>query len=107
MQAGKVSNHPLAVVLFPVKWSAPLFAIHGFPAFGKPPVKVLITTVLYEFEKVAIADRSFIERVVLQKDLVRRLLVIECEVVRTVRPRAVVADSKQSAFNLGHARDLR
>src|SRR6476619_5203349 len=34
MQAGEVANHPLVVVLFPVKRRTPAVAINHFPAFG-------------------------------------------------------------------------
>src|SRR5699024_2844826 len=103
MEAAEVSNHPLAVVQFPVHRRAPLFAVDCCPSFRKPPAEVLITAVVDEFEKVAVADWSFVERVVLEEDLMPRLLIIECEVVRTVRARAVVTNSKKSTLNLSHA----
>ena len=81
MQTSEVANHPLVVVQFPVKRRAPLFAIDNFPAFGKPPAKVLITAVADELEKVAVADQRAVERVVLQENLVRRLFVVESEIV--------------------------
>jgi len=77
MQAGKVANHPFAVLQFPVKRRAPLFAIDCFPAFGKPPAKVFVATLVDKFEKVAVADRGFVDREVMDENLVRWLFVVE------------------------------
>ena len=81
MKTGKISNHPLAVVELPVKRCAPVFTIDGFPAFGKPPAEVFISAVLNEREKVSDADRSFIDREVLEEHLMRRLFIVERELV--------------------------
>src|SRR6185503_15036730 len=103
MQTGEVANHPLAVVQLPVKRRAPLLVIYCRPAFGEPPAEVLIAAVVDEFEKVAVADRGFVERVVPEEDLVRRLLVIKCEVVGTRSARVVIAQPEQPAFDFRDA----
>src|SRR5688500_523516 len=77
MKTGKVSNDPFAVVEFPVKRCAPVFAVDGLPAFRKPPAKVFVTTVVNELKEIPIADRSFIDREVPKKHLVCRLFVVE------------------------------
>src|SRR5689334_19268231 len=100
MQTGKVANHPFVIVQLPIKRRAPLFAIDCFPAFGKPPVKVLIATVVDEFEKVAVADGSFVDQEVLDEDLVLRFLVVERKWSRARSVSAVVAEPDQSTFDL-------
>src|SRR6185437_2275874 len=81
METAEVSNHPLALVQFPVKRRAPSLGVDCCPTFGKPPAEVLITAVVDEFEKIAVADWSFVDGVILQEDLMRGLLVIESEIV--------------------------
>ena len=81
VQSGEVTNHPLAVKLLPIKWRLPVFAIDRCPAFGKPPAKVLITTVADKREIVAVRDGRAIKRVVHEENLVRGLFVVESEVV--------------------------
>src|SRR6266849_2465745 len=113
MKSGKVANHPLVVVEFPVKRRAPLFTIHRFPAFGKPPAKILIAIVANELKKIAIAHQRAVDTEILQEDLMRRLFIVESEVVvrRTLDfglwtlDLVSVAKPKQSACNLCHALD--
>src|SRR5882672_8007198 len=81
MQTGKIANQPLAVVQFPVKWSAPRVAINNFPAFRKPPAKILVTTIAEKLQIVAVADQRAVEGVVLKENPVRGLFVVEGEVV--------------------------
>src|SRR6185503_1798056 len=84
-ETGKVSDHPLAVMEFPVKRCLPVFAFDCFPAFGKPPAEVLISTVADEFEKVTVGHEGFIEREIA----------------------SVVTQRKQSSLDLCHTVNLR
>src|SRR6266849_5796318 len=83
-----------------------------------PPAKILIAAGVDEFEIVAIADRCAINQEVLQKNFVRRFLVVESEIVVFGVRRLVAAFSngalphgrataptefEQSAFNFRHA----
>src|SRR5687768_16912929 len=61
MQTGKVSNHPLAVVFFPVKRCLPLLLFDCFPTFGEPPAKVLIRAVAHELEELTVCYRGFVD----------------------------------------------
>src|SRR5467141_2480439 len=81
MQAGKVANHPLTLVQFPVEGRPPLLASDDFPAFGKPPTKVLITAGAHKLKKVAVAIQGAVNGEVLPEHLMRRLLVVESEIV--------------------------
>ena len=122
MQTGKITNHPFAILLFPVKRRSPVLLIHFLPAGGMPPAKILITTVVHEFKIVAITHGRTIDEKVFEKDLVVWLLIVECKVV--TEPRAVarslrvliegpvatargsvtyfITKLKQSALNLHH-----
>src|ERR1700752_941576 len=91
---------------FPVKRRPPLFAIDRFPTFGKPPTKVLIATIVNELEKVADTDRGFVDCEVLEENLMRGFLVVECKLVGT-RTQPFVANLEQSTFDPRHAHDLR
>src|SRR5262249_31019758 len=101
VKTGKISNQPLAVVQFPVKRRLPMFAFDSFPAFRKPPAKVLIAAVAHEFEKLAIGDQCAIDREVWYEDAMRRLLVIESKTA------AFMAEAKHAAFDLSHAFHFR
>ena len=109
LQSGKTANHPITVVQFPVKRRAPFFPVDRFPALGKPPAKILIAVILYELEKIAVAHRRPIKGVILEEDLMRGLLVIESEVVKTLDFGLWILDfvpeaqPKESAFNFSHA----
>src|ERR1041385_1558602 len=103
MQPGEVANHPFAVVQLPVKRCAPLFAIDRFPAFGKPPAKVLIAAVVDEFEKLAVADWRFVDGEVLDENLVRRFLVVKGEWGFVL----IISKPDEAASDVGHAFNLR
>src|SRR5215470_9996787 len=62
MQAMKIADHPLTVPQLPVKRRPPLLPIHGLPAFAQPPTIIVVTAVVHEFEKLAVADRSAVNR---------------------------------------------
>src|ERR1051325_11804796 len=79
MQSGKVTNHPLTVVLFPVQRRLPMLRVDPFPTGCMPPAKVLIAAVLNEFEVIANTHRRAIDREVFQENLVCGLLVIPRE----------------------------
>src|SRR5712692_268435 len=93
-----------------------------------PPAKILIAAGVDEFEIVTVADRRAINQKVLQKNFVRRFLVVESEIVvfgvrrlvaafpngalpygRANAPlvtptrRGSVTEFEQSAFNFRHA----
>src|SRR5260370_33672007 len=87
METGKVANHPLGVVVFPIKRRAPLFLIDFLPASRMPPTKILIAAGIYEFAIVGVTHRSPIDQEVFKENLVLRLFVVEGEVV--TEPRAV------------------
>src|ERR1051326_2342437 len=103
MEPGEGANHPFAVVQLPVKRCAPLFAIDRFPAFGKPPAKVLIAAVVDEFEKLAVADWRFVDGEVLEEHLVRRLLVGKGEWGFIF----IETNPDQAPSDVGHAFNLR
>src|SRR5215208_7012353 len=102
METGKVSNHPFAVMQFPVQRRAPLLAIYSLPTFRKPPAEVLIPAVLNEFEKLSVADHGLIDCVVLERHLVRGLLIVKSKL-----PRLFVAQHEEPTFNLSHPLHLR
>ena len=91
-----------------------------------PPAKILIAAVVHKLQIVAVADRRAIDQEVLEKNLVLRLLVVECKVVvfgvrrlvaaltygalphgRATAPlctgRTSITQLEQSALNLSHA----
>src|ERR1700694_3672289 len=127
MKSGKVSDHPLVVVEFPVKRCMPLFTIYRFPTFTKPPAKILIAIVANALKQIAIAHERAVEGKGLEKNLMRGLFVVEREVVvfgvrrldaafgsvaidalpdgRATAP-SILAQPRQSAFNLCHAFNL-
>src|SRR5687767_8092930 len=114
MQTGEIADHPFAVMRFPVKRRPPVFAIYNFPALGKPPAEILVTTVANELQVIAICHQRAIECVVRHKNLVRRLLIVECKVVITrafdlglwTLDFGPVTEPKQSALDLRHPYNL-
>src|SRR5712675_1122658 len=74
-----------------------------------PPAKILIASVLDEFQIVAVTNRSAIDQEVLQKDFVPRLLVIKSEWKRPHPcgrfagiPAGFIPKFKQPSINLSH-----
>src|SRR5436190_8694213 len=80
----EVSDHPIETVQFPVQWRLPGLAMKAFPAFGKPPAKIRIAPVEYEFQILAVADRHPVNRKVLHKDSVIRILIVEGEFITSM-----------------------
>src|SRR6266446_5866831 len=87
MQTGEITNHPFAILLFPVERRLPVLLIHFLPAGGMPPAKILITTGIYEFKIVSVANGRAIDEEVFQEHFVLRFLVVEGEII--TEPRAV------------------
>src|SRR5438876_1500226 len=109
MKTGKITNHPFAIPLFPVKRGSPMLLIHFLPAGGMPPTKILITACMDEFKIVTVTDGRAIDREVMEEDLMRRLFVVEREVERPHPcgrfagiPAGAKTKFKQSSLNLHH-----
>src|SRR5687767_810163 len=125
MKTLEVADHPCAVVKFPIHRTEPVVAIHYLPAFRKPPTKILVTVVAHKLEIFAICDETTIECVVLKENLVRRLFIVESEIVVFAMRRldaafvrktldlglwtldfSSVSQPKQSTFDFGHSLDF-
>src|SRR4051812_10452266 len=47
VKSAEIANHPLAIVLFPIKRGLPLFSVPLSPSGGMPPAKIFVTAVIY------------------------------------------------------------
>src|SRR5687767_5887130 len=111
METAEISDQPFAIMRFPVKGRPPVFTIYNFPAFRKPPAKILVAIVANELQVITVCHEGTVECVVRHKNLVRRLLVVECKVVITrgfdLGPWTLdfgpVTEPEQSALDLRHA----
>src|SRR2546423_8195945 len=83
-----------------------------------PPAKIVVATIIYEFEIVANAYGRTIDREIFEENFVLRPLVVPGERERTWEqphpcgrfaaiPGCVVSQRKQSTFNLNHAAHAR
>jgi hypothetical protein len=68
-----------------------------------PPTKILVAARLDEFEIITIAHRRAINLKVLEKNFMRRLLVVPRERTTRIWRVTLVPQLKQSTFNLCHA----
>src|SRR5215813_11460171 len=59
-------------------------------------MKVRVPAIADEFCELAVGDQRPVERVILDENLMRRLLVVECEII------AGISEPEQSAFDFGH-----
>src|ERR1041385_2429816 len=121
MQAGKIPNHPLAVVWFPIQRRLPKFGVSLSPAGGMPPAKIAVAAVVHELKIIADTDQRAIDFKIFEPNLVLRPLVVPGElVVFGVRRLAAtfthalpngrataplrISQFKQSTLNLNHPR---
>src|SRR5262249_48853613 len=98
---------PAAIDLAPISGRLPALRFDRCPTVRQPQSRIGIATVGHEFEPLAIADPRSCEPHRLEKDLVRRLFIIETETAAPV-PNGVNADERRT-LHITHrdARPLR
>src|SRR6476619_7050532 len=86
----KVADEPFAVVNFPVERRMPVFTVHCFPSFRKPPTKVLVSTVSNESQELRVTHRRSVNRKIFYEDLMLRLFIIKPERLGVRCPRTAL-----------------